>query len=140
MPTNTEATQPLSFFEKVKLELHKLFSHVPGWEASAAATLTYVAPLVETLLSLADPEAAPAVNALVQKVQSAMAAAAVVVKDAGPAPTLITYLEAIVKDLAQVEAAAGIKDAGTAQKLTSAIATITVEVNAILGVVSPAQP
>ncbi len=130
--SNKGAAAETSFFSKVKAELKRLFLHGPGWEASAAATLTYVAPLVETIVALADPEAAPLVTSLIQKVQSAMAAAAVVVKNAGPAPTLVTYLHAINNDLAQVEAVAQIKDAGIAQKLATTVATITTEVNAIL--------
>ena len=123
----------LSFFAKVKAELKRLFTHVPGWEASAAATLTYVAPLVETVVALVDPEIAPVVTALIAKVQSAMAAAAVVViKDAGPTPTLITYLNAVKGDLAQVEGVAGVKDPVTAAKLTALVGTITGEVEAIL--------
>lgn len=125
------------FFRKVEAELKKLFTRVPGWEASASATLTYVAPLVEAILLLANPEAAPAVVALVSKVQSAMAAAAVVVKDAGPVPTLTTYLQAVNHDLAQIEAAAQIKDPATAAKLTAMVSTITSEVNAILAEVKP---
>ncbi len=66
----------LSFFAKVKAELKKLFTHAPGWEASAAATLTYVAPMVETMVALVDPAVVPLVNTLIAKVQSAMAAAA----------------------------------------------------------------
>lgn len=122
----------LSFFSQVKAELKKLFTHVPGWEASAAATLTYVAPMVETAVTLADPAAAPLVNALIAKVQSAMAAAAVVIKTAGPTPTLVTYLNAVNSDIAQVEGLAQIKDPATAAKLASVVATITGEVDAIL--------
>ncbi len=122
----------LSFFAKVKAELKKLFTHVPGWEASAAATLTYVAPMVEAMVGLVDPAVAPVINALIAKVQSAMAAAAVVIKEAGPSPTLITYLESVKSDLAEVESAAGVKDAATAAKLAALVGTITGEVQAIL--------
>ena len=122
----------LSFFAKVKAELKKLFTHAPGWEASAAATLTYVAPMVETVVALVDPAVAPVVNGLIAKAQSAMAAAAVVVKDAGPTPTLITYLSAVKNDLALVESAAGVKDPVAAAKLTALVGTITGEIEAIL--------
>lgn len=125
-------TVQVSFFARVKLELKKLFTHAPGWEASAAATLTYVAPLVETIVTLAEPAAAPAVNALIAKVQSAMAAAAVVIKDAGPTPTLTTYLLAVKNDIAQVEQAAGVKDPATEAKLSALLGTITGEIVAIL--------
>lgn len=133
------ATTPESFFAKVKAELKKLFAHAPGWEASASATLTYVAPMVETVVSLADPAAAPVVNALIEKVQSAMAAAAVVIKAAGPTPTLVTYLNAINSDIGQVESVAGVKDATSATKLTTLVGAITGEVNAILSEVGAAK-
>ena len=126
------SASPTPFFGRVKAELKKLFTHVPGWEASASATLTFVAPMVETVVGLADPAAAPLVNELIEKVQSAMAAAAVVIKAAGPAPTLVTYLNAINGDIAQVESVAGIKDPATATKLTAVLSIITGEVNAIL--------
>ncbi len=126
----------LSFFAKVKAELKKLFTHAPGWEASAAATLTYVAPMVETVVALVDPAVLPMVNALIAKVQSAMAAAAVVIKNAGPRPTLITYLTAVKGDLAQVENVAGVKDPAAAAKLTAVVGMITGEIEAILAEVS----
>ena len=122
----------LSFFSKVKAELKKLFTHVPGWEASAAATLTYVAPMVEAMVALVDPAVAPVVGALIAKVQSAMAAAAVVIKDAGPKPTLVTYLNAVKSDVSLVESAAGVKDPAATAKLTALIGTITGEIEAIL--------
>ena len=121
-----------SFFKKVELELKKLFVHAPGWEASAAATMTYIAPMVETLVALTDPAAAPVVNGLIAKVQSAMAAATVVIKDAGPTPTLNTYLNSILANLVQIEDAAQIKDPGTTAKLTALVGTITGEVQAIV--------
>ncbi len=125
-------TVPVPFFGRVRTELKKLFTHVPGWEASASATLTYVAPMVEAVVTLADPGAAPLVDALIEKVQSAMAAAAVVIKAAGPAPTLVTYLNAINGDIAQITSVAGLKDPASITKMTALLDTITGEVNAIL--------
>lgn len=131
VPASAAVEKP-SFFAKVTAELKKLFTHAPGWEASAAATLTYVAPMVETVVALVDPAVAPVVDGVVVKVQSAMAAAAVVIKDAGPTPTLVTYLNAIQGDMAQVESAAGIKDPAAAAKLAALVGTITGEIGAIL--------
>ena len=141
MSENTVAmpASQVSFFHQVKTELKKLFVHAPGWEASAAATLTYVAPMVETVVTLVDPEAAPLVNPLIAKVQSAMAAAAVVIKAAGPTPTLVTYLNAINNNIAQVEPCVGVKDPATAAKLTALVGIITGEVNAILSEVGGAK-
>ena len=126
------AAKEVSFYARVKAELRKLFVHVPGWEASAAATLTYIAPTVEAVLTVVDPEAAPLVAALVAKIQSAMAAAAVVIKAAGPTTTLATYLQAINSDAAQILSAAGVKDPALTARLTSLVSLITSEVSAIL--------
>ncbi len=94
--------------------------------------MTYVAPLVETIVLLVDPAVAPAVDGLIAKVQSAMAAAAVVIKDAGPTPTLVTYLNAIKADMTQIESAAQIKDPATAAKLSALVGTVSGEIAAIL--------
>lgn len=124
--------QHVSFFARVTAELKKLFTHAPGWEASAAATMTYVAPMVEAVVALTDPAAAPVVTALLAKIQSATAAAAVLIKDAGPAPTLITYLEAIKRNLVLIEASAGVKDGAALAKLNTLVTSITGEVDAVL--------
>lgn len=129
--TGVAATK-VSFFARVKTELKLLFVHTPGWEASAAATLTYLAPMVETVVTLADPAVAPLVTAIIQRVQSAMAAAAVVMKDAGPTPTLVTYLNAVNVDLSQVLSAAHVSDPATLAKITALVSTVTGEVNAIM--------
>lgn len=135
---STVLSGQLSFFTRVRTELKRLFVHAPGWEASAAATLTYLAPMVETVVTLADPAAAPLVNALIERVQSAMAAAAVVIKDAGPSPTLVTYLNSVNSDLSQVMNATQVKDPATQAKITALVGTITGEVNAILQEISGA--
>ena len=128
-----------SFFSKVKFELKTLFTHAPSWESSAAATLTYVAPMVETIVTLADPAAAPALDASISRVQAAMAAASVVIKAAGPTPTLVKYLNAINANAAELGSVAGIKDPQTAAKLESIVGVITAEVNAILAEVTGAK-
>ena len=129
--TGAEVEQP-SFFTRVKTELKRLFVHAPSWEASAAATLMYLAPMVETVVTLADPAAAPWMTAMLERVQSAMAAAVVVMKDAGPTPTLVTYLNAVNADLSQVLSAAQVKDPAILAKITALVGTVSGEVNAIL--------
>ena len=130
------SVQGRSFFSKVKAELQDLFAHTPGWEASASATLKYVAQMLETIITLADPTAAPKVNEAISRVQAAMAAASVVIKEAGPKPTLIKYLQAINNNAAELESASGVKDPQTTLKLNAVLGTITHEVNAILSEVS----
>lgn len=131
-------TQP-SFFTRVKAELTKLFTHAPGWEASAAATLTYVAPMVDLLITMLDPGVAPAVEAVLAKVQSAMAAAAVVIKSAGPTPTLITYLNAISCDMAEIESFVHMSDPNMAGRFKALVSAISQEITAIQLEVSTAK-
>ena len=130
----------VSFFNKVKTELKTLFTHTPNWEVSASATLTYVAPMVESIVTLVDPTAAPTLNASIARVQAAMAAASVVIKEAGPQPTLAKYLHAILDDAGELANVSGIKDPQTLLRLASVVNTITAEVNAILDQASETQP
>ena len=131
------AIPELSFFSRVKSELKMLFAHAPSWEVSAAATLTYVAPMVEAIATLADPAAAPTVSDAIARVQAAMAAASVLIKAAGPTPTLVKYLHAVIDNAANLEVATGSADPQTKAKLQLLVSTITAEVNAILNEVSP---
>ncbi len=129
-----------TFFGAFKSEVGKLFKHAPAWDAAAISTITYVAPLVETAVALADPAAAPAVASIVTKVESALTSAQVVLK-AGQtsSPSLITYLQAVNDNIDQVEAAAQIKDPATAAKLTAIVGTITAEISAIIGEIQAAK-
>jgi hypothetical protein len=122
----------MSFFSKVEAELKELFVKAPKWEATAAATLKFVAPLVETLLAFTDPAAAVVVDPLITKLQLAMATASVVLKDAGPVPTLQSSLTAITTNLTAIEAAAQIKDPATQAKFTAAVTVIGGEISAII--------
>jgi hypothetical protein len=127
-----------SFYSAVKNEFTKLFKQAPSFDAAAAATITYVAPLVESIVTFVDPAVEPVVASIVAKVQSALAAAAVVIKSAGSTPTLLTYLNSINSDITQIEAAAQIKDAATADKLTAITGTITGEIDAIISEIQAA--
>jgi hypothetical protein len=122
----------MSFFTKVEAEFKELFTKAPTWEATAATTLKYVAPLVETLLAFVDPAAAVIVDPLITKLQGAMATASVLLRAAGPTPTLQSSLTAITTNLAAIEAAAQIKDPATQAKFTAAVTTIGAEISAII--------
>ncbi len=126
------AAPHLTFKEKVKAEFAHLFGHVPSYAAIATSTITYVAPLVETALTFIDPVAGAASVALVGKVQGALAAANVVIKDAGPAPTVLTYLNAVQGNLQQLLTAADLKNPDEKDKYTTLITALTQEVTGLI--------
>lgn len=128
----------MTFFAKVEAKLKEFFTKAPTWESVAAETLKFAAPLTETIVGLVDPAAVPAVTALVTKIQTGLAAAAVTLEDAGASPTLASGLSAVTSNLSALEAAAQIKDPATAAKLTATVTTLTGEVGAILSAIPAA--
>lgn len=121
----------MSFFKKVEARLKSLFSKLPSWDTTALATLKFAAPLLETVAALVEPQFAPAVDAIVAKLQNGFAVAAVTIDDAGPNANLTSVMGSINTNLSQLEGAAQIKDPATAAKLTAIVNTISGELAAI---------
>lgn len=127
----------MSFFKKIESWVASIFKKAPSWETIAKSTILYVAPLLETIVALADPAAAPAVDAIVDKIKVGLAAASVTLSDAGPVPTLSTILASVNTNIGQLEAAAQIKDPATQAKLTATVNLISGEIQAILSAIPP---
>jgi hypothetical protein len=130
-----------TFFSKIAGWLKRAFTHLPAWETAAQSTLLYAAPLLETVIALVDPTVAPAVNAILDKLKVGFAALSVTIADAGPVVSLESIFASINGNLAELEAAAQIKDPATAQKLTAIVTTIIGEIEAIATAagIKPAQ-
>ncbi len=126
-----------SFAEKIEAGFKRLFGHAPTYAGIATSTITFVAPLVLGVTALVDPAALPVVQPIVIKIQSALAAANVVIKDAGPQATIATYLQSVTSNLGQLESAAQIKNTDQAAKLTGLVTLISGEVQALLARLQP---
>ena len=122
----------ITTFAKIKAFFKKFFGDEPAWSKVALNTLTVVAPLVETVLALVQPEFVAPVTSVLNTVKTDLATAAALI-DVGQAnPTLTGILQSVQTNIASIESLAGIKDAATQQKFAAIVTTITDEVGAIL--------
>jgi hypothetical protein len=126
------------FWYKVEDAFKKLFGSTT-WEKTASSVLTYLAPLLETLVALtAGGPAAALATGIVDTLQSDLATVAAVVNGANATPpanelaAVIQALESIETKLAALLTAAEIKNSTNAAKITAVVNTIVGEVEAIL--------
>ena len=129
----------MSFFDKIGRFFKKVFS-TTSWEQTASATITVVAPLLETVVALVAGAPAEALVAnVVSEIQSDLAASTVLIQDAalgnGTTSTktaIQSILTAVQTNLKSLENMAEIKDAATQAKVTAAVSAIGAEITAIL--------
>jgi len=134
-----------TFFEKVGAELKKLFGST-NWEKTAASVVTYVAPLVETIVQLSAGSAAEALVAgVVSTVQSDLATLSAVVSgatsesSATDLQTAANVLNSIKANLSSLLQAAEVKNAAKSSQIQAAATLVINEVEAILANI-PAAP
>jgi hypothetical protein len=129
----------MTFFAKVEAWFKKVFTKAPGWEKTASAVLTYVAPLLETVVALtAGSPAETFVAGVIGKVQSDMAVAAVTIEDATSSVSLTGVLTSIQTNLSSLLTAGQITDAATVTKVTAVVNTIIAEIKAVAAAVPAA--
>jgi hypothetical protein len=127
-----------TFFEKVGAEIEKLFGGPTSLAQQVQAVITYVAPLVNTIVVLADPAIAPLVAGVIAIVQADLATVSVVVQGATPTPgstvaqTLTTALGSIKNNLSGLLTDAGVKNSANFAKISSIASLVMAEADAIL--------
>lgn len=121
-------------FSKVKTWFSKVFKTLPAWNVVAATALNVAAPLVETIVDLADPAAGAVLTPVLTKIQADFGTVASLLAS-GNTTNVSTFLNAIKTNLPQLLAAAQISDPASVAKSTAAVATITSEIDAILAAV-----
>ena len=133
-----------SFFEKAGAELEKLFGGKASFEQKVQSVIAYVAPLVNTIVALADPAISPIVNGVISTVQSDLATISTVVTQ-GTAPagspaaqTATTALNSIKSNLSGLLTDVGVKNSASFTKIEAIANTIIGEIEAILGSMAPA--
>jgi hypothetical protein len=125
----------MSIFGKIESWFKKVFS-TTTWEQKAKATLTVIAPLLETIVALSAGEpAAATVASIIAEVQSDLGAAAALIGQAGSTPTLRSVLESVKSNLQSLLTAGHIKNPETQTKVTAAVNTIVGELEAVLSIV-----
>jgi len=127
-----------SVFEKAGAEIEKLFGGSASVEQKVQATITFVAPLVNTVVVLADPAIAPTVAKVISTVQADLALVSTVVQGATPAPgssaatTATTALNSVKTNLSELLTDSGVKNSANFSKISAAVNLIIAEVEAVL--------
>lgn len=126
-----------TFFSSVEAELKKLFIST-SWEQKVQSTILYVAPILETIVSLVDPIAAPAVASVVRTIQSDLATVSTVVQNAQVQPgttamaTVSSALSSISTNLQSLLTAAEVKNSAKAAQITATVTLLSGEVQAMI--------
>ena len=141
-----------SFFSKIGTEFKKLFGKAPAFEQIAQSVITYVSPILLTVLTFADPAIEPIVSKAVSIVQADLATVSTVVKDgavtAGStgAATVEAALASINSNLTGLLSVAEVKNSNKIVEITAAVNSVTTEVDTLLNNIptaatpSPAAP
>ena len=131
----------VSFVEKVGSELKRLFKSTIGsstFTKTVQATITYVAPILETILTLVDPAIAPIVARVIGIVQADLATVSVVVQHGKVAPgtpgavAVETALNSIKENLSGLLAVAEVKNSSKIQEITASVNLNVGETDALL--------
>jgi hypothetical protein len=127
-----------TFFAKLKAAFEKVFGSTT-WEKTALGVISFIAPLLETIVGLAAGGPAEALVAkVISIVQSDLSTLQTVVSDATSATstsglqTAQNALNSIKTNLSSLLTAAQIKNSTKAADITAAVNTVVGEVDAIL--------
>lgn len=127
-----------SFFSKVGQEIEKLFGGKASVEQKVQAVITYIAPLVNTIVTLADPAIAPLVSGVISTVQADLATVSTIVQAGTAVPgstgsqSIITALTSVKNNFATLLADAGVKNSANFSKISAAANLIIGETEAVV--------
>jgi hypothetical protein len=126
-----------TFFDKIGSTLKKLFGSTT-WEKQVQGVITYVAPIVETIIGLMDPAVAPLVSGIIGTVEADLATVSTVVSGATvpagstSAAAVASALNSVKTNLASLLAMAEVKNSSTSAGVTAAVNLIVNEMDAAL--------
>lgn len=122
-----------TFFENIGSWLKSKFKKLPALEVQISSAANYVVPFVEQLDTLVEPELAPIVNPILDRIKTGLAALATTIKDASPAGTanVKSILASLESNATSLEAAFQVKDQATQAKITGTIQLLNGEFAAI---------
>lgn len=123
-----------SWASKFEHLLAEFEGKAPAIEKVMAATLTFVGPILQTIVTLtAGAPTAALVAEVVSKAQSDLAAVNGLVTAIGPTSSVASILDGVASDLSALLPAAGITDSATVAKVSLVIN----ELNALVGAFPP---
>jgi hypothetical protein len=131
------ASKAVTEFDKIGKWFQSIFKKLPAWNVVALSALNVAAPLIETVVDLADPAAGAILTSVLTTIQAKFGTVASLLGSAN-VTNLSTTLESIVSDLPQLLSVANISNPESAAKATSAITDIESELQAILAAIPAA--
>jgi hypothetical protein len=125
-----------SFAAKVEAAFKKLFGEAPSWISVAQGVLTYLGPIVVTLLTVGGGAAlGEEANAIIGGIKSDLATALATVKTADAATSIPNLLSGIQAELPNLLAAVRVSNPSVVSKVESYTNIISTEITALLNAV-----
>lgn len=122
-----------SFASKVEAEFRKMFKEAPSWIAIAEGVLTYLGPVVVTLVEVAGgPVLGTEAELVISDIKTKLATAAAMVKTAGSTKGIAGVLEEIQADLPVLLGALQVSNPATVEKVTGYTGIVATELAALL--------
>ncbi len=125
----------MSIFKKIISFFVNIFGSTT-WEQEASNSISLVAPLIETIVTLTAGESNSATVAnVIKEVQTDLTDIVSFINGTGPNVNVTSVLNSIISNLDSLLAAGHIKNAVTLTKVTSIVTTIINEIEAILKII-----
>ena len=129
------------FFFNLMHEAETLFhDNAPAWVNGANAVLQIGIPFVQEAIDLDDPALAPVVDPVLGRLKIGMATLSLMAKQGGTHPTLLSTVQGLQTNLAQLEAAANIADPATKAKIAANVDLLASELQALEAMLPAASP
>jgi hypothetical protein len=126
-----------SFAAKVEAAFKKLFGEAPSWIVIAQGVLTYLGPIVVTILTIGGGAAlGDEANRIIANIKADLATALAVASTAAAATGLPTLLAGIQMQLPALLAALKVSNPASLSRIENYVAIIDTELTALLGATS----
>jgi hypothetical protein len=120
-------------YDEIKDLFITFFKKEPSWAAVAEADITFVAPVINTIVTLtAGPVVDAAVNDAIIGIQTGLVVATKFIKAEDSSKNLSDVLTNLVSSLQGLSTLSGIQSHPQVTKITSLIASIILEIETIL--------
>ncbi len=130
-----------SFAAKVEAAFKKLFGEAPSWITVAQGVLTYLGPIVVTILTLGGGAALGSdANEIIGGIKTDLATALATVKTADAATSLPKLLSGIQAELPGLLAAVRVSNPSVVSKVESYTNVIDTEITALLNAIPASVP
>lgn len=122
-----------TFFEKLGSKIKSIFKKLPAAEVQISSGVNYIAPFLEELDDYADPQYAPVVNPIIDKIKVGLAALATTITDSSSSgkANVVSIANSLASNATALETAFQVKDPAKKDKATSIIKLVAGEISAI---------